>query len=212
MLPTLVIQFATIAGDLLLFVFFIFYILRLRAKEKVIEKERSATDTNYHHIVDDAIAKERKVLEDAAYEANQIITGTKYVATSAKDSVDLSLKKMEGALQHEANTTSQEFTKMYAESLQQVAKQSLADFQNVTHTMEADLQKQTREFRETLLPQLEKDLDEYKKLRLQQADRTVTHIIQEVSQQILNKSLPIEDHQRLLVEALEKAKKEGVFD
>jgi hypothetical protein len=115
-------------------------------------------------------------------------------------------------MQHEANTTSEEFSKSYAASLQQVAKQSLADFQNVTHMMEEELQKQTREFRESLLPQLEKELDDYKKLRLQQADRTVTHIIQEVSQQILNKSLPLEDHQRLLLEALEKAKKEGVFD
>jgi hypothetical protein len=212
MLPATLMQFVTIIGDLLIFVFFVIYILRLHTKEKLIEKERSATDSNYHHIVDDAIAKERKILEDAAYEANQIIAGTKYVATSSKDSVDLSLKKMEGALQHEANATSQEFSKTYADSLQQVAKQSLADFQNVTHVMEEELQKQTREFRESLLPQLEKELDDYKKLRLQQADRTVTHIIQEVSQQILNKSLPLEDHERLLLESLEKAKKEGVFD
>ncbi len=212
MLPVTFIQFATIAGDLLVFVFFLTYIFRLRAKEKVIDKERAATDSNYHHVVDDAIAKERKILEDAAYEANQIIAGTKYVSTASKDSVDLSLKKMEGALQHEANTTSQEFSKSYSDSLQQVAKQSLADFQNVIRSMESDLQKQTVNFRESLLPQLEKELEEYKKLRLLQADRTVTHIIQEVSQQILNKSLPLEDHQRLLIESLEKAKKEGVFD
>jgi len=212
MLPITFMQFATIVGDLLVFIFFLTYIFRLREKEKLLDKERGATDSNYHHVVDDAIAKERKILEDAAYEANQIIAGTKYLATSTKDAMDLALKKMEGSMQNEANTTSGEFTKSYAASLQQVAKQSLADFQNVTKTMEEELQKQTREFRDSLLPQLEKDLDDYKKLRLQQADRTVTHIIQEVSQQILNKSLPLEDHQRLLLEALEKAKKEGVFD
>ncbi len=205
-------QFATIVGDLLVFIFFLTYIFRLREKEKLLTKNEEQQTPTITTSLMMQIAKERKILEDAAYEANQIIAGTKYVATSTKDAMDLALKKMEGSMQNEANTTSGEFTKSYAASLQQVAKQSLADFQNVTKTMEEELQKQTREFRDSLLPQLEKDLDDYKKLRLQQADRTVTHIIQEVSQQILNKSLPLEDHQRLLLEALEKAKKQGVFD
>jgi hypothetical protein len=77
--------------------------------------------------------------------------------------------------------------------------------------MEAELQKQTATFRDSLLPQMEQELDEYKKIRLQQADRTITQVIQEVSQEILNKSISLDDHQRLLIEALEKAKKEGVF-
>lgn len=211
MLPGTLIQILTILADLVIFVFVCYYLWELRAKEKLIDKERSETDTNYHHVVDDALAKERKILEDAAFSSSQIIAGTKYVTSSSKESLDEAIQKMEGNLTHELDTSSDEFNKTYSASLQTLANQSLADFQNVIKSMQADLQKQTTEFSATMLPGLEKELEEYKKLRLQQADRTITHVIQDVSQEVLNKSLSLEDHQQLLIEALEKAKKEGVF-
>jgi hypothetical protein len=211
MLPTTVIQIVTILADLVIFVFVCYYLWELRAKEKLLEKEQKETDTSYHHVVDDALAKERKILEDAAFSSSQIIAGTKYVTSSSKESLDEAIQKMEGTLTHELGNTSGEFSKSYSTSLQHLATQSLTDFQNVVKTMEADLQKQTKDFGATMLPSLEKELEEYKKLRLQQADRTITHVIQEVSQEILNKALPLDDHHQLLIEALEKAKKEGVF-
>jgi hypothetical protein len=212
MLPMVLFQILTIVADIIIFVLALYYFYRLREKEKLIEKERTQTDENYHHVVDDALVKERKIIEDAAYQASQIIAGTNYVTSSAKTSMDQAMKTMEGSLEQKADDASHAFSKSYASTLQQVAAQSMTEFQTITHDMGIELQRQTKEFGNTLLPRLEQELDEYKKIRLQQADRMVTQIIQEVSQEILNKSLSIEDHQRLLVEALEKAKKEGVFD
>ena len=121
------------------------------------------------------------------------------------------LEKMEGDVEHEASDATKEFAKTYSASLQKLATQSLTNFQTITKNMEEDLEKQSKEFRESLLPKLEKELDDYKKLRLQQAERTINHVVQEVSQEILNKSLSLDDHHRLLIESLEKAKKEGAF-
>ena len=67
MLPTTLIQILTILADLVIFIFVCYYLWELRAKEKLIDKEKNETDTNYHHVVDDALAKERKILEDAAF-------------------------------------------------------------------------------------------------------------------------------------------------
>ena len=212
MLPTMIFQLFTVFANLVIFIFIAYYLMQLRSKEKVIEKERTETDDKYHHVVDEALAKERKILEDAAFESSQIITGTKYVTSTSKEAVGQALQKMEGSFENEVETTQKQIIKMYADSLQRVSSQSLTEFQGVLKSMEADLQKQTAEFRSSLLPQLEKELDDYKKLRLQQADRTITHVIQTVAQEILNKSLSLDDHQRLLIESLEKAKKEGVFD
>ena len=39
----------------------------------------------------------------------------------------------------------------------------------------------------------------------------VIAIIQKASQEILNKSLSLDDHRQLITEALEKAKNEGLF-
>ena len=212
MLPATVVQIITILADLVIFVFVCYYLWELHEKEKIIEKQRAETDTNYHHVVDDALAKERKIIEDAAFSSSQIISGTQYVTSSAKKSLDDALQKMEGTLENQVGSTSTDFSKTYSTTLQQLATQSLTDFHSVVKTMEEDLQKQTKDFSATMLPGLEKELEEYKKLRLQQADRTINHVIQEVSQQILNKALSLEDHQQLLIEALEKAKKEGAFD
>lgn len=211
MLPTSLFQILTIAADIVLFIFVWFYLWELRSKEKAIEKERQKTDTNYHHVVDEALSQERKILDDATREATQIIANTEFVTATSQEAVTQALEKMEGEIEQDAGSASQEFTKTYTASLQKLASQSLTEFQTITRNMEADLDKQSKEFRETLLPKLEKELDDYKKLRLQQAERTITHVIQEVSQEILNKSLPLDDHHRLLVESLEKAKKEGVF-
>jgi hypothetical protein len=212
MLPDTFFQLFTIAADVAIFGFIWYYLWDMHGKEKQVDEIRRKTDDNYHHVVDEALAKERKILDDATNEATQIITKTQFLTDESKMSLDQTLAKMEEEIEKEAGGTSHEFTKTYSSSLQKLAAESLKEFQTITKTMETDLQKQTKEYRESLLPGLQKEMDEYKKLRLAQADRTITHVIQEVSQEILNKSLSLEDHEQLLIQALEKAKKEGAFD
>jgi hypothetical protein len=212
MLPNDFFQLLTIAADLAIFGFIWYYLWEMKNKEKWIDEERKKTDTNYHHVVDEALAKERKILDDATREATQIITKTEYVTTESTTAVNEALQKMEEQVEKDAGSTSHEFTKTYSTSLQKLADQSLREMQNITRAMGEDLQNQTKEFSAKMLPTLEKELEEYKKIRLQQAERTITHVIQEVTQQILNKSLSLDDHQKLLVESLERAKKEGVFE
>lgn len=211
MLPTTLFQLLTLCADIVIFLFVWYYLWELRAKEKSVEKERLKTDEKYHHVVDDAIAKEQKILDDATQKATQIIANTDFLTSASKESVAKSLDKMEGEIEQEAKTASDEFTKTYAISLQKIATQSLTNLQSITKAMETELDKQSKEYKESLLPRLEKELEEYKKMRLQQAERTINHVIQEVTQEILNKSLSLDDHQRLLLESLEKAKKEGAF-
>jgi len=212
MLPEAFFQLFTIAADLAIFGFIWYFLWEVREKGKVLDEERKKTDDNYHHVVDDALAKERKILDDATSEASQIISKTEFLTDQSKTTLDQALQHMEGKLKEDAGSTTHEFTKSYSTSLQKLTAQSLNEFQAITKNMGVELEKQTKDYRNSLLPGLQKELDDYKKLRIAQADRTITHVIQEVSQEILNKSLSLEDHERLLIEALEKAKKEGAFD
>jgi hypothetical protein len=212
MLPTIFFQLFTIAADVAIFGFIWYYLWDMHGKEKQVDEIRKKTDENYHHVVDEALAKERKILDDATTEAAQIITKTEFLTEESTTNLKDSLQKLESALEKDAGNTTHEFTKTYATSLQKLAAESLKEFQTITKNMEVDLQNQTKNYRDSMLPKLEKDLEEYKTMRMQQAERTITHVIQEVSQEILNKSLSIDDHERLLMESLEKAKKEGAFD
>jgi hypothetical protein len=212
MLPETFFQLLTIAADVAIFGFIWYYLWEMHGKEKIIDEERKKTDENYHHVVDEALAKERKILDDATSEATKIISGTEFLTNESKTTLDQALQKMEEQIEKDAGGTTQTFTKTYSTTLQKLAAESLKEFQTITKNMEVDLQNQTKNYRDSMLPKLQKELDEYKTMRMQQAERTITHVIQEVSQEVLNKSLSLEDHERLLIESLEKAKKEGAFD
>jgi F0F1-type ATP synthase membrane subunit b/b' len=212
MLPALLFDVTSFMVNLVLVLFIVYYLVRLRAKEKTLEKKEEKIDTSYHQIVDDALSKERKILEDATTEASQIITNAQYVNTSSKQAVEHALSQLMHDVQNDAVAASEEFKKSYSASLQQIAHASLSDFQQVTKTLQTDLEQQIKTFHDTLLPGLQKELEAYKQSRMKQAETTITRVVQEVSQEVLNKSISFEDHQKLLTDSLEKAKKEGIFD
>lgn len=204
-------QIVTLIADVVIFIFVGYYLLEFRVKEKELDKKEEKIDTNYHQVVDNALSKERKILEDATNEANVIITGAQYITTDSKKAVDHALEQMVVDINKESATTAQNFMTSYQTSLQQLANQSLAEYQNIMKGLEADLKKQVKDFHDSLLPDLKKELDEYKEVRMQQAEQLITAIIRKVSQEVLNKSISLEDHQALLIESLERAKKEGIF-
>jgi len=212
MLPVTYVQLVTIIADLVIFVFAGYYFLKLRSKEKKIEQTETKVDTNYHKIVDDALSKERRILEDASMEADQIVTNAQYVKQSSKEAIDQALSELVKEIQKESVDTASKFMADYSTSLNQIATTSLADFRTAASGLSADLQKQIKDFRATLLPDLEKELEEYKKERLKQTEATITKIIEKASREVFNQSISLEDHQKLLADSLEKAKAEGVFD
>jgi len=212
MLPEVYFQVLILFFDLVILIFAVYYFLQLRSKAKKIEQAETKVDTNYHQIVDDALSRERKILEDAAMEADRIVTNAEYVKQSSKEAIDQALSELVKQIQKESVDTATGFMNDYSSSLKQLATTSLTEFQTIALELEGDLQKQIKNFRESLLPNLEKDLEEYKKMRLKQTEEMVTKVVEKASQEVFNKAISLEDHQKLLTDALEKAKAEGVFD
>jgi vacuolar-type H+-ATPase subunit H len=212
MLPEVYFQVLILVFDLIILAFAVYYFLQIRSKEKKIEQTETKVDTNYHQIVDDALGRERKILEDAAMEADRIITSAEYVKQTSKEAIDQALSELVKQIQKESVDTATKFMADYTSSLKQLATTSLTDFQQVSLGLQADLQQQIKNFRESLLPSLDKELEEYKKMRLKQTEEMVSNIVGKASQEVFNKSISLEDHQKLLTDSLEKAKAEGVFD
>jgi hypothetical protein len=210
-MPILPIEIFIIVINLIIFIFCGYYLLKIRNKEIDLEKKTGIVDANYHQIVDNALTKERRILDDATQEAGKIIVDAQYVKKSAEEAVDKALRQMMTNVQNESTKTAGNFINSYNSSLQGLSNNSINDFKTTTKTMEDNLQKQMDEFRNSLLPNLEKELDNYKQVRLKQSEESITKIIQLAAEEIFNKSIPIEDHQKLLFDCLEKAKAEGVF-
>lgn len=187
-----------------------------------------------NQIIAGAVNQSNEMMQIATHQANQILAGAQYLSQTTKATLDASLRKMvvdvegvgqnskimlEQALQKvvvdvhkEAFDTGKQVTASYQSSLKQIATNSIAGFQNVTNELELEMQKQIRDFRQTILENIEKEVDEYKAQKIRRIDQASVILVQRVSQEVLNKSLTIEDHENLVIRSLEKAKKEGVFD
>ena len=202
----------TVTIDLLIVMFIGYYFLRLKSKEERIQKKEQAADTTYHHVVDEALSKERQILQDATMQADQIITDSQYLSHSSKEDVDNAIKQLVLDIQEEGKKITQTFTSEYTGSMKQLTMQSLNEFHTVMTGMEMGLKKQIADFHQNLLPDIEKELETYKQERIKHIDQTVMNIIQKASQEIFNRSLSVGDHQTIVTDALERAKKEGVFD
>lgn len=57
----------------------------------------------------------------------------------------------------------------------------------------------------------EKEISYYKELKVKKLDTSIYELLQDVSMKIFGKTLNIQDHQDLVMKALEEAKKDGVF-
>lgn len=211
-MPAQIIQFLDIYANLLVFAFIVYYFLRLRSKEKQLEKKEVKIDADYHQIVNNALTKERKIITDATSEADQIIKSATYVSTASQKVLEDALHKMMLDVHTQATDSARSYITNYQKALHQLATSSLTDFQAIVKAVEVDMQHQTKTFRDAYLPALNKQLEEYKIIRMKETEQQITRIVQQVSQELLNKSISLDDHHTLLVQSLEKAKKEGFFD
>jgi hypothetical protein len=211
-MPASFFELITLVADLVIFLFLGFYVFNLRARERSLEKKEHKVDSAYHHVVDDALSKERQIIDDATHEADQIVTGAQYINHKAKEDINAALQTMLDDIKKESGSTSTEVEAKYQEGLKQLTAQSLEEFHRITKELEDDFKKHFKEFHETMIPNAEKEIEEYKKARYKESEQTITQVIQKVSQDVLNKSLSMNDHQKLIIESLEKAKREGAFD
>lgn len=185
-------------------------------------------------ILENAVNQSSQIMNVATHQANQILAGTQYisqttkatldnavqklvvdvenVSSSSKITLDQTLQKIATDVHREAFDAGKDMTGSYNASLKQLVTISLTGFQNVTNELELDLQKQIKDFRGTLLANLEKEIEEYKAAKIRRIDQASVGVAQRVAQEVLNKSLTMEDHQKLVIQSLEHAKKEGVFD
>jgi hypothetical protein len=209
---SLPIQVLSIVTNLAILIIAGYYLLNLRAKAKKLSRKEGKIDSSYRKIVIDALEKEKEILGNATEEADKIILDTEIIKESTQNAVNQALKIMVEEIQKESIATATNFMDNYSSSLKELSTSSLTDFQNVAKGLEGDLQKQIKDFRENLLPDMEREFSEYKKSRMKQAEETISEIIQKASQEIFNKSISLEDHHKLLIDSLEKARVEGVLN
>lgn len=229
---TVLLLFILATNSILAVVLFILGVSYIRLLHKLggAEKERQQLAANMQEkttqVLDEARQRAVKIIQEANEKAQHILTGSSELDEAAKQMV---LQKLQTLAQQESRTfdrSTEDITKAYAEMLaklrqdhinmlntlsKDIEQKALGEIQQFTNTLEQGtvgtqklLEQKMQEEYKTLLEQLAL----YKEQRMAKIDDAIYKVIQMVAVEVIGKTLTLEDHQQLVLEALSNAKQE----
>lgn len=92
--------------------------------------------------------------------------------------------------------------------LNQTAEKELIKIQEANLKGSTQIYQSIRETLNKKVQETEKEIENYKKERLKEIDREIYRLLGEVAKKTIGKAINLSDHEKLVMEALEKAKKE----
>ena len=101
-----------------------------------------------------------------------------------------------------------EETKNEILELNQAAEKEFIKIQETNLKVSTQISQSIRETLTKKVQEIEKEIDNYKKERFKEIDRKIYQMLGEVAKKTLGKAIDLSTHEKLVIEALEKAKKE----
>jgi len=92
--------------------------------------------------------------------------------------------------------------------LNQAAEKEFIKIQETNLKVSTQISQSIRETLTKKVQEIEKEIDNYKKERFKEIDRKIYQMLGEVAKKTLGKAIDLSTHEKLVIEALEKAKKE----
>ncbi|MCL5114029.1 MAG: hypothetical protein M1372_02560 [Patescibacteria group bacterium] len=196
------------------------------------QKEADLLLTQIHKkesdLLEDARIKAGKIIEEANVKAQDILNSTNNLNNDSKKTLEDALEKL---VKHQAGyfeKVSEDFLKTYQQELASLKEKNIEILRNVSKNIEEDTTNEVKDFdsvleKETIASQkiveekieqeytkIQKDTEEYRSQMIKKVDEQIYKIIEEVSKQVLGKGLSLQEHEDLVIDALSKAKKEGI--
>lgn len=221
--PTYLLMLASVCilGGIALFTYAIL------KREHDIQSRESDTFHRYHKIINNAHNEARAILDSTSVASTGILAESRATNEHFEENLDKVLQKI--AQQHIEllKKTSDEFAKSYDEKLAKM-QEELANHTNQSLSasekrLNDSIEKYLKPVAETaagsqatmqqniqqVLDQVKKELDDYKQARMQKIEAEVQDLVKKTYKDVIHKSLNENLQQELILESLEKAKREG---
>lgn len=205
------------------------FIHKVLKGEREFQAKEAETFTGYKKILDKAHDQARAMMYTTSIASSEILADSKQTNEKITEDLDKVLQAMAEKNIHAMKIATEDFQKSYTKYMedfqtkfQQQEDETLTRTQDtVTKSLEAFSQslsaksvgmqelidKKTNE----MLEQAELEIADYKANRLRKIDTEISQLVQKTFQEVLRKSIPESIHEELILEALEKAKKENVL-
>lgn len=186
--------------------------------DKINEKE---TD-----LLEDARRKGAEIIESASLKGQSIISSSESISENSKNLLTSSTNQLVKDQSALFEKTSQGFLEEYKKMLDAIKNTTLELSTKASKDIEMDTIKELKDYdsilaKETFegqkiveqkieeeFSQTQKQVNEYKTQMLKKIENDIYEILKNVTKEALGKALPLADHEQLILEALEKAKKE----
>lgn len=201
-----------------------------REKERSQETIKAEAYEKATRILEKAKKESLKLISDSNNEAQKILGEAHELSDESKKVLEDGLQSI-SQRQHQAlEKTSNDLLAYYKGIVDQQKQSSLDTLSRVSKDMEEKILEEVDDFGEVLRKEtvetqkqveqkisrkyedLEKELESYREKQLKKIDERVFELIARVTKLVLGRAISLEEHQSMVLEALEEAKKEGVFD
>lgn len=202
---------------------------QLHASEKLNSGLQAQLSENPIKLLEQAHEKAQELINQANKQASDILASSKTYEDNSNQTLKNKLTELEKQQAAVFTKASDDMKIAYQNMITQIQEQDLNSLKSMTKDIETDILADFKEFRDDLEKDtiksekvvkekindeyltLEKDLDEYKKQKYQELDDDIYKILYRVSEMVLNQGISYDKHKELVIEALETAKKEQVF-
>lgn len=223
----------TILSALLVFTLFsavFILIYRLISRERQLAEAEKKTIVHHQAIIDKANRQATEMLEKAAEGAEGIYLQSKGTNEHIAQNLDKVLQQMAEKhiklLADEVVTFRKEYEAKIAQMQQGIDQNTKYVIQNTQYNLNKNLENFSKSMMEKtsassqmldektrdLLVQAESDIQNYKKAEIEKVDKAIMVLVQKTYQDLLGENIPPEINRDMILKALEKSKKEGLFD
>ncbi len=169
-------------------------------------------------ILEEAKLKSREILERVEQKADEILTHSQLFKSDLNKDFKNSLKQLSDKYVLMIQEHSKKFTLDYENILISVKNQSLIRSKQALENIENEVKRQLEESKVSLKTEMMKsmakaveEIDRYRTSELEKADQEIDQIVIQLAKDLLRINLSPKDHRKLVLQALEKAKEQGMF-
>lgn len=205
------------------------FIRSIYKKEKEFEKKRESEFTDYDTVLNQAHTKAENIIQKATDEATQLQREGHDFSKHVTQQVDETLKAIIEENIVSLKNNSDEFLTTYQQSLENFKNTYEQNMEKIIQTIQQDTKKDFEQLQEKIrqktigsqagfIKQVDEEfakaqleINDYKKHKFQEINQNMAKLVMKVSEEVLGQVIPLQQHQQLIIDALEKAEKEGVF-
>lgn len=186
----------------------LFFLIQLYNQNIKTQKRLREIDKKAIKIKEEADGQAREVLSKTLDKVKSVLMESRYLKQDLINDLDKNIRQV---IQKEVGDLDKQSDQALL-SIQQVAKSEIENLQEALQMKVLNSQDQVDKEIKEELSRVKKVIESYKEHKLKQVDDEVNKIILEVSEEVLGKALSSNQHQEIVMEALEKAKKAHFFD